>query len=100
MNPKLSVVAPVYNESQGIRQFIDAVAEVMVRLGESWELVLINDGSSDSSLDIVLELQATIPEIVLVDLSRNFGHQFALTSGLEIAKGVNETDRTKFKKSH
>lgn len=87
MNPKLSVVAPVYNESQGIRQFIDAVAEVMVRLGESWELVLINDGSSDSSLEVVLDLQATIPEIVLVDLSRNFGHQAAVTAAIDYATG-------------
>ena len=87
MNPKFSVVAPVYNEAEGIGEFIDAVAGVMGGLGESWELVLVNDGSSDGSREILLEAQARLPKIVLVDLSRNFGHQAAVTAAIDHAAG-------------
>ncbi|MGB0344711.1 MAG: glycosyltransferase, partial [Coraliomargarita sp.] len=87
MNPKYSVVAPVYNEAEGIGEFIDAVAGVMGGLGEPWELVLVNDGSSDGSREILLEAQARLPQIVLVDLSRNFGHQAAVTAAIDHAAG-------------
>jgi dolichol-phosphate mannosyltransferase len=87
MHPKFSVVAPVYNESEGITEFIGEVVQVMRGLGESWELILVNDGSSDGSRDLILEAQSQSPEITLVDLSRNFGHQAAVTAAIDYAEG-------------
>ena len=59
MHPKYSVVAPVFNESEGIGDFIQEVARVLHKLGESWELVLVNDGSSDESRE--KNLRGTVP---------------------------------------
>lgn len=87
MKPKLSVVAPVYNESEGIRIFIDAVTEVMRAQDFEWELVLVNDGSADTTLEIIQEAQQSLPELVYVDLSRNFGHQAAVTAAIDHAQG-------------
>ncbi len=50
VNPKLSIVAPVYNEAEGVRVFIDAVVKSVSVIGLTWELVLVNDGSSDDTL--------------------------------------------------
>ena len=87
MHLKYSVVAPVFNESEGIEDFIQEVARVLRKLGESWELVLVNDGSSDGSREKILEAQCQFPEITLVDLSRNFGHQAAVTAAIDHATG-------------
>ncbi|MGC6456210.1 MAG: glycosyltransferase family 2 protein [Coraliomargaritaceae bacterium] len=87
MDPKISVVAPVFNESEGIGEFIEAVARILNELGESWEFVLVNDGSSDSSQEIILKAQSRFPEITLVELSRNFGHQAAVTAAIDHAMG-------------
>lgn len=87
MHLKFSVVAPVFNESEGIEDFIQEVARVLRKLGESWELVLVNDGSSDGSREKILEAQCQFPEITLVDLSRNFGHQAAVTAAIDHATG-------------
>lgn len=87
MKAAVSIVAPVYNESEGIRIFIDAVAAVMCELGLTWELVLVNDGSADNTLEILKGAQADVPELVVVNLSRNFGHQSAVTAAIDHATG-------------
>ncbi len=86
-NPTVSIAAPVYNEEQGIRQYIDAVTEIMRQQKLSWELLLVNDGSTDRTLEIVEQTKIEIPEIEWVDLSRNFGHQAAVTAAIVHARG-------------
>ncbi|MGB0415856.1 MAG: glycosyltransferase family 2 protein [Coraliomargarita sp.] len=87
MKVALSIVAPVYNEADGIRIFIDTVAEVVRGLDMSWELVLVNDGSADGTLEILKQAQVEVPELVIVNLSRNFGHQPAVTAAIDHAAG-------------
>ena len=86
-NPTISIVAPVYNEEEGIREFIGAVAKTMHAQPLDWELVLVNDGSTDRTLEIIQEEKIQCPEIEWVDLSRNFGHQAAVTAAIAHARG-------------
>jgi polyisoprenyl-phosphate glycosyltransferase len=84
--PKLlSVVAPVYNEAELIEEFVartlGAVADYV------FELVLVNDGSSDRTPELLDQIAAQDPRVRVIHLSRNFGHQAALTAGLEHATG-------------
>ncbi|HWD65461.1 MAG TPA: glycosyltransferase family 2 protein, partial [Solirubrobacteraceae bacterium] len=81
----LSVVAPVYNEVALIEAFYQRVCSALE--GISFELVLVDDGSSDGSLEVLEQLAATDPRVRVVILSRNFGHQLALTAGLDHAVG-------------
>jgi glycosyltransferase involved in cell wall biosynthesis len=83
----ISVVIPIYNEEEIIALLHDAVSAVMRGTGESWEVVYVNDGSRDTSLDLLRQLQATNPEVVVVNLSRNWGHMGALQAGLQTARG-------------
>jgi dolichol-phosphate mannosyltransferase len=87
MKPTISIVAPVYNEEQGIEVFIQAVAKEMSEQQLSWELVLVNDGSSDATLEMIRDERTRHPEIEWVDLSRNFGHQAAVTAAIAHARG-------------
>lgn len=84
----VSLVVPVYNEAETVCFFLDQVSrtigsEPSVRL----EIVFINDGSSDATLDRLLEYQHQAPRVRVVDLSRNFGKEAALTAGMRIARG-------------
>ena len=81
----LSVVAPVYNEEGTIEEFYSRVRAALE--GLNFELVLVDDGSSDSSAAILERLAESDPRVRLVFLSRNFGHQTALTAGLDHARG-------------
>lgn len=86
--PRLSIVVPCYNEADGLKELYrrtSAVARSAV--GNSWELVLVNDGSKDDSWNIVKELCASDPHVVGVTLARNYGHQLALSAGLELCRG-------------
>jgi polyisoprenyl-phosphate glycosyltransferase len=84
----LSVVAPCYNEKAGIAEFHRRVSAVCSDLvGKSYEIVLVNDGSTDGTLDILLQLADNDPHVVVVDLARNYGHQIALSAGLELCTG-------------
>src|SRR6266853_2148271 len=83
----LSVVVPIYNEEENITAFHAAVRTVMESLEEHWEIVYVNDGSRDNSLSLLLEIQRRDPRVAVLEFSRNFGHQAALTAGLQVAKG-------------
>ncbi len=83
----ISIVVPVYNEEEIIPQLHEAVADAMKNIGEEWEVVYVNDGSQDSSLNMLRDQQTYDPHIVVVDLSRNFGHMGALAAGLQTAIG-------------
>ncbi len=86
--PVISVVAPVYNEAATLPLFCERVFSALEPLGQSFELVLINDGSRDSSLDVMVELHEHDPRIKVINFSRNFGHQIAITAGIDYARGA------------
>ena len=83
----VSVVVPIYNEEEIFHLLHSAIVEAMEPTGEEWEVVYVNDGSRDSSLDLLLQCQAQDPRVVVVDLSRNFGHMGAIHAGLKTAQG-------------
>lgn len=88
MNPVLSVIAPIYNEEDCLHELHKRMSEVMKNFDESWELVLVNDGSKDRSDEIIHELAAKDPEHVRpVIFARNFGHQLAVTAGMDYSRG-------------
>jgi polyisoprenyl-phosphate glycosyltransferase len=83
----ISVVIPIYNEEELICQLHEALAASMCRVEEDWEVVYVNDGSKDSSLELLREMQSVDPHVVVVDLSRNWGHMGAISAGLRTARG-------------
>lgn len=88
MTPVLSIVAPIYNEAGNIRELHRRIAGVMEQAGVSWELVLVNDGSSDGSADLIREVYEDDPEHVrAIHFARNFGHSAAVTAGMDYAAG-------------
>ncbi len=84
---KLAIVAPCYNEEAGLPEFVRRVKAVCAELGCDHEIILVNDGSRDRTLAIARELAAGDPTIKVVNLLRNFGHQAAVTAGLDLAEG-------------
>jgi polyisoprenyl-phosphate glycosyltransferase len=81
----LSVVAPVYNEEELVESFVKRACAAVADY--TFELVLVNDGSADSTPALLDRLAAEDPRVRVIHLSRNFGHQAALTAGLEHARG-------------
>ncbi len=84
---KLSVVVPVYNEEANIEKFYTTVKSVLNTLSYEQELIFVDDGSSDSSAVILERLSANDTSVKVLLLARNFGHQLALTCGLDYASG-------------
>lgn len=85
--PTLSVVAPCFNEEGVLHELYRRISQVLDGAGEAWELVLVNDGSRDRTPEIMRELHATDPRVKVVDFARNFGHQIAVTAGMDYAQG-------------
>lgn len=85
--PAYSVVLPLYNEENNLPVLYERLTAVMRDLGESYEILFINDGSADASADIVRDLNRQDPAVKLVSFSRNFGHQLAVSAGLQYAGG-------------
>jgi len=86
-HPTLSVVAPCFNEEGVLHELYRRVSHVLDGAGEAWELVLVNDGSRDRTPEIMRELHAADPRVKVVDFARNFGHQIAVTAGMDYARG-------------
>ncbi len=86
--PSISVVVPAYNEQEVIGTFHARLAPVMDGIGLPWEVVYVNDGSRDRTLEEVLRLRAADSRVALVNLSRNFGKEIALTAGLDHARAT------------
>ncbi len=82
----LSVVVPVFNEEDTLRELHGRLSGALPPV-EVWEIILVDDGSADGSWPLMRELSAVDPRLRLVRLSRNFGHQAAITAGLEAARG-------------
>jgi dolichol-phosphate mannosyltransferase len=89
MDPVLSVVVPMYNEERNVAPLVERIVTLVERLpgSPSYEIVLVNDGSADGTLAAIRDEMRRRQRIVLVNLSRNFGHQLAATAGIEIASG-------------
>jgi len=85
--PKYSLIIPIYNEEETIRELYRRVSAVMDSLDDSVELILINDGSGDRSLKLMRELQERDARVCYISFARNFGHQAAVTAGLNFARG-------------
>jgi dolichol-phosphate mannosyltransferase len=82
-----SIIAPIYNEIDNLPELYRRVKEVMDSSGESWELILVDDGSSDGSTDAIRELAKKDKTVRPVIFARNFGHQVAITAGWDYARG-------------
>ena len=86
-HPEVSLVVPCHNEAENLSALYERVLAVMEQTGKSWEMVCVNDGSKDDTLDRLLALHRRDPRVVIIDLSRNFGKEAALTAGLDHARG-------------
>jgi len=86
--PALSVVVPAYNEQEVLPEFHRRLATALETIGLAWEVVYVNDGSRDTTLEVMLGLQAADPRAAVVNLSRNFGKEIALTAGLDHARAT------------
>lgn len=85
--PTFSIVAPVFNESASLPEFYRRVSATMESVGEPWELVVVDDGSHDNSAEIMRDLARKDPHVRPVIFARNFGHQLAVTAGLDYSRG-------------
>jgi glycosyltransferase involved in cell wall biosynthesis len=89
MSPKpiISIIAPIYNEAGNIPELFRRIREVLDTTKDPWELVMVDDGSTDGSTDLIRACQAQDPRVVPVMFARNFGHQIAVTAGLDYSRG-------------
>jgi dolichol-phosphate mannosyltransferase len=87
MPRNISVVIPIFNEARIIKELVIKLKEVAARLLFVFEFIFVNDGSSDDSLNILLDFAGSDKRIKIINLSRNFGHQQAISAGMEYALG-------------
>jgi polyisoprenyl-phosphate glycosyltransferase len=86
--PELSVVVPVYNEQDALPAFHRRLAAALEKLGATFEIVYVDDGSADGTSEALRKIRAATPQARVLELSRNFGHQAAITAGLDHARGA------------
>ena len=87
MQPTFSIITPIYNEIGNLPELYQRVSTVMEEIGETWELVLVDDGSRDGSTEFIRDLAQKDKHISPVIFARNFGHQIAVTAGLDFCEG-------------
>jgi len=87
MKPVFSIIAPIFNEKGCFDELYRRVSEVMDTTGEEWEFVMVDDGSTDGSTDMIRELAKKEKRVRPVIFARNFGHQIAVTAGLDYCRG-------------
>ena len=87
MKPVISVIAPVYNEKDSLNELYRRVSEVMNSQLDTWELVLVDDGSTDGSTEMMRELAKQDGRVRPVIFARNFGHQIAVSAGMAYSRG-------------
>jgi polyisoprenyl-phosphate glycosyltransferase len=87
MLPKYSLIVPIYNEQETIYEMYQRISRVMDQMDAPVELCLVNDGSSDRSLQLLRDLHQKDSRVVYLSLARNFGHQIAVTAGLNFVRG-------------
>jgi glycosyltransferase involved in cell wall biosynthesis len=86
-NPTITIIAPIFNELENIPELYHRMREVMGLIGETWELILVDDGSRDGSTEVIRKLAETDEHVRPVIFARNFGHQIAVTAGLDYSRG-------------
>ena len=86
-NISLSIVVPIYNEEESLRFLVNQLLDVLRPMNESFELVLVNDGSSDNSEEVMRKLSLEVPELVAVLLRKNYGQTAAMAAGFDISRG-------------
>ena len=86
-NVALSIVVPIYNEEESLPFLVNQLLEVLQPMKETFELVLVNDGSSDNSAEVIRKLSFDIPELVGVLLRKNYGQTAAMAAGFDISSG-------------
>jgi dolichol-phosphate mannosyltransferase len=84
---KLSIVIPIYNEEENIDSLINRLRTVVAQMQISCEYIFVNDGSKDHSFQLIKNLALADPAVKYIDFSRNFGHQIAVSAGLDLAAG-------------
>jgi polyisoprenyl-phosphate glycosyltransferase len=85
--PTFTIIAPIYNELENIPELFPRMREVMDRTGEPWEMILVDDGSTDGSTALIRKLAENDARVRPVIFARNFGHQIAVTAGIDYARG-------------
>ena len=83
----ISIIIPIYNEEGNIYLLKKRLFDILEKLNENFELVFVNDGSKDKSIEILKELSKETEKIKIINLSRNFGHQIAVSAGIENCNG-------------
>ena len=86
-SPYLSIVVPVFNEEENLPDLLPRLAAALGAIGKSYEVVLVNDGSRDRSLELLREATAGDPHLVVIDFNRNYGQHSAVFAGFEEARG-------------
>jgi len=86
-SPYLSIVVPVFNEEENLPDLLPRLAAALGAIGKSYEVVLVNDGSRDRSLELLREAAAGDPHLVVIDFNRNYGQHSAVFAGFEEARG-------------
>jgi len=85
--PRFTIIAPIYNELENIPELYPRIRDVMKQLGEPWELILVDDGSTDGSTEAIRKLAANDQRVRPVIFARNFGHQIAVSAGIDYSRG-------------
>lgn len=84
---KLSIIIPIFNEESNIYKLYDRMLSVVTKLPLTYEFIFINDGSKDQSIQLIKSLSTKDPNVKYIDFSRNFGHQIAVTAGIDKCTG-------------
>lgn len=87
MKPVFSIIAPIFNEIESLPELHRRISEVMGKTGEEWEMVLVDDGSTDGSSDMIREMAKKETRMRPVIFARNYGHQIAVTAGMDFSRG-------------
>jgi dolichol-phosphate mannosyltransferase len=85
--PTFTIIAPIFNELENIPELYPRLRDVMDQTGEPWELILVDDGSTDGSTEVMRKLADNDPRVRPVIFARNFGHQIAVTAGIDYSRG-------------
>jgi glycosyltransferase involved in cell wall biosynthesis len=87
LNETLSILIPVFNEEGNLSMLYEKLASALKKAGKAYEIIFVDDGSSDGSLEVLLDLRERNPNIKIISLSRNFGQTAALSAGIDFSKG-------------
>ncbi|GCC52853.1 glycosyltransferase [Chryseotalea sanaruensis] len=87
MTRRISIVIPVYNEGRNIQPLYNRIHDILINARFNYEIIFVDDGSNDQSLSEIQRIAKADPDVFYIELSRNFGHQFALKAGIDMAQG-------------